>query len=185
MTFSHTHLKSLLAAAIISASALTSAQSYGNAPGGNTMHSGGDWLRCALGQAWNGTTCTGDAKDYTFEEAEKAVAQFNANGGYAGKTDWRLPTIRELITLRVCSTGLDATMQELEDSEPPVNAMCNENAAKPTTDTAKFPNTAASWFWSSTVVDGKADNTWYVNFNDGFVNNDYQTESYNVRLVRK
>lgn len=48
------------------------------------------WMRCALGQTWDGTTCVGEAKGYTWEEA------MALHHGFAGHDDWRLPSIDEL-----------------------------------------------------------------------------------------
>ena len=47
------------------------------------------WQRCALGQTWSGTTCTGLEKTYTWENALQAAKQ----------TGWRLPNIKELKSL--------------------------------------------------------------------------------------
>ena len=49
------------------------------------------WMRCAMGQTWDGSTCTGTASTYTFDQA-------NALSGtvtFAGQNDWRIPNIRE------------------------------------------------------------------------------------------
>ena len=51
------------------------------------------WMRCAMGMTWTGTTCTGTASTYTWDEATKLTANF------AGKSDWRLPSIAELNTI--------------------------------------------------------------------------------------
>lgn len=49
------------------------------------------WQRCSLGQAWNGSTCTGTATTHTWQDAlTKAKALGN---GY------RLPNIKELQSL--------------------------------------------------------------------------------------
>ena len=48
------------------------------------------WMRCAMGQTWSGTTCTGTANTYTWEQAKALTANF------AGQSDWRLPNVREL-----------------------------------------------------------------------------------------
>lgn len=33
------------------------------------------WMRCSLGQTWNGQTCTGTAKEYKWEQAKKQAKQ--------------------------------------------------------------------------------------------------------------
>ena len=51
------------------------------------------WMRCAMGQTWTGTTCSGSASTYTYAAAMALTSNF------AGKSDWRLPNIVELQTL--------------------------------------------------------------------------------------
>ncbi len=48
------------------------------------------------GLVWQQTV---SADTYTWEEALASVNTLNATGGYAGYTDWRLPNIRELLSL--------------------------------------------------------------------------------------
>lgn len=54
------------------------------------------WMRCALGQDWNGADCTGTPAKYPWAGALDAVDKFNRQGGYGGHADWRLPTLKEL-----------------------------------------------------------------------------------------
>lgn len=49
-----------------------------------------EWMRCSLGQSCDGKNCTGEAKGYGFYEAKQVAEALNAQGGYAGKTDWRV-----------------------------------------------------------------------------------------------
>lgn len=58
-------------------------------------------------------------------------------------TDWRLPTVIELVSL------VDFT------------------AVSPSIDASAFPGTASNLFWTSTVVAGRPSNAWYVNFAQG------------------
>ncbi len=57
------------------------------------------WMRCSLGQTWDGKTCKGEAKQYTWEEARQALAELNAAGGFGGHMDWELPHIEDLHSL--------------------------------------------------------------------------------------
>lgn len=57
------------------------------------------WKRCLEGQTWSGGLCQGQPQDYTWDEAKKLKSNF------AGKTDWRLPTIDELHTIVYCTDG--------------------------------------------------------------------------------
>lgn len=67
------------------------------------------WQRCAMGFAFsdNGTpatpgddTCTSSATTaFSWQEALQGAADLNAQGGFAGFTDWRVPNVKELVSL--------------------------------------------------------------------------------------
>lgn len=50
------------------------------------------WKRCAEGQTWNGSTCTGSASGMNWQTALTAAA----TSTFADHSDWRLPNIKEL-----------------------------------------------------------------------------------------
>ncbi len=77
-------------------------------------------------------------------------------------SDWRLPTIKELSTL--------------VDSSIPYPG--------PTIDTAYFPNTVSSLYWSSTTNAVVPYRAWYVNFYDGYVSRSDKSNYSYVRAVR-
>ncbi len=52
------------------------------------------WMRCALGQKWTGSTCSGTANTYTYEQAAALKKR-----SFAGHSDWRVPNIAELQTI--------------------------------------------------------------------------------------
>ncbi len=56
------------------------AKPYGQAPNGSAKLGALEWLRCSIGQSWSGSSCTGGAKEYTYEEAKAAADTFNATG---------------------------------------------------------------------------------------------------------
>ena len=90
------------------------------------------WSRCALGQQTDGNRCTGRATVFSWEEAGEAVAAVNQSGQIAGRSDWRLPTVEELLTLV---------------------ERCRE---APSINTSIFPDTPWSGFWTSTLhYDGR------------------------------
>lgn len=149
---------------------------------------GKEWLRCAMGQVWANHTCTGQAQQYTFSDAQKAAQIFNLKG-YNGKKDWRVPTIRELQALRVCSTDFvdEQHVRDLDDGDDTVPRRCNEGANSPTINPRAFPQTpfAEAYFWSSSAYEGNSSKAWGVFFDDGYVYfNGNQDDKNYVRLVR-
>ncbi len=105
------------------------------------------WKSCTEGQS--GRDCSGgSAGTYTWYNAVNQCAALNtANGGagYAGRTNWRLPTASELETLP------------------------NYGASNPAIDTAYFPATPAQYTWSSTTYIESPDLAWSVYFDGGYV----------------
>lgn len=99
-----------------------------------------EWLRCSAGQTWNGNTCAGEARLFTYEEAERAAALARAELGGT----WRLPQRDELESL-LCA-----------QCEPPL------------IDSRTFPHTPGASFWSSTPNWFSASHHWSVNFRNGY-----------------
>ena len=131
------------------------------------------WMRCSLGQTWNGSTCSGKVKKFSWDDAI-AINSFS----YADYNDWRLPTAKELKTLVYCSSGKPSNWNQEVNVEG-WGGRCEYNYIKPTIFKEVFPNTPATWFWSS------SSDAWYVNFSDGFKGNgDYRNSKFAVRLVR-
>ncbi len=129
------------------------AKPYGTAANGSTVVGGLEWLRCSVGQQWTGSGCAGSAKKYTWEEAKPIPDSFNAKG-YGGKRDWRLPTLRELLALRVCSNGFTSDTRDLNDGGDPVPQYCKHGSSEPTIDMRRFPQTPATLFWCSSTNGG-------------------------------
>ena len=51
------------------------------------------WKRCAEGQSWNGSTCTGIASTYSWSAALQLEPDMVT---FVGFSDWRLPNLKEL-----------------------------------------------------------------------------------------
>lgn len=128
-----------------------------NGDGTATHHRTGlTWLRCSLGQSWDGTTCTGTASAYTWQAALQAPVGYS----FAGLGDWRLPNKNELASL--------------------VERSCYEPAMNLTV----FPDMASLYVWSSSPLAGSSDYAWSVYFLYGDVGFDNRSSSEQVRLVR-
>jgi hypothetical protein len=111
------------------------------------------WRRCSEGQSWTGSTCSGSAGSYTWQEA---LGRAKAAG-----LPWRLPDVKELASL-------------VDDSR-----------VDPAIDSAAFPGTPSTWYWTSTNCAGDARSAWDVSFgNDYASSNSFRSNRYAVRLVR-
>jgi len=103
----------------------------------------------------NGGSCTGSACD-----TQGYVQAVNAQD-LCGKSDWRLPSQFELLSI------------------------VSNDRYGPAIDTAWFPNTpSGGWFWSSSSSAYDPDEAWFVSFLWGEVGPNYRNYAYQVRLVR-
>lgn len=117
------------------------------------------WMRCSLGQHWNGKVCSGQAAIFTWEEAAKAVETLNA-GGYGGHNDWRYPLVPEL-----------ASIVERQCFNPRVNEEV-------------FPNTPSVAFWTGMAKMGVADQAYVLDFGGGSATASPKSYHGPVRPVR-
>jgi len=101
------------------------------------------WKRCSEGQTWDGTTCTAPYRilTLTWNGAMNQAQVVNKAGGFAGFSDWRLPSKKELDTIyERNSCGL-------------VNTNINS---------VIFPFTPNSYYWTaSSYPDKYANNPWF------------------------
>lgn len=107
------------------------------------------WKRCATGQTWTGSSCSGASDSYTWAQALSV-----GNG-----TNWRLPNIKELLSLVEVSCG-----------SPAINASI-------------FPNTEDLYFWTSSPYVNN-NQAWLVSFSDGNDEGGDKSIGRAVRLVR-
>lgn len=67
------------------------------------------WMVCPTTQSWSGISCTGPVtiESWTILAASHLFTanNQNANAGYAGFRDWRLPTAAELSTIKIYDTA--------------------------------------------------------------------------------
>lgn len=137
------------------------------------MQTGLVWQRCSVGQSSNGSTCAGQAKEFTFDEAQKQAV----NG-------WRVPTVRELHSLVWCSSGQTRGQVNPKDGGPLIANSCEGQYQRPTIRSGAFPAMSGNWYWTSSPGVGSSDSAWSVSFVNGGVLNYYRGNHYYVRLVR-
>jgi len=114
------------------------------------------WMRCSLGQQWDGKSCTGNASSFTWQEGLNAAA----NQSFAGYNNWRLPNKNEL------------------------ESLVDDRCATPAINTEVFPMTPSSYFWAASPYAGVSYAAWSVDFGYGVVTATLKTGKILVRPVR-
>ncbi len=147
-----------------------------------------EWLRCALGQTWDGKTCQGNGVQYTFAAAGQAVEDFNRRHGLLGRSAWLIPSHRQLFSLVYCAQGTQKVAVDLRDGAAPIGAACRvDGKGGPTLVQSVFPNTPGGvgpWFWSSSPQVDVADHAWFIQFFSGHLHAVYRDNPYYLYLAR-
>lgn len=123
------------------------------------LESGLTWMRCTLGQSWDGVSCKGDAIELSWKEAFKRERQINEGAGYAGLRNWRLPTLSEIAKI--------------------VERQCN----LPRINLTLFPETPSAVFWTANHKKGKVEHAFAMDFEKSGLKVIHQKETLYVRLV--
>ncbi|MCP3956143.1 MAG: DUF1566 domain-containing protein [Desulfobacterales bacterium] len=113
------------------------------------------WAKCAEGLR-DSACSTGSASGHTW----KAALDLADSSELAGHDDWRLPNIKELLSI------------------------VEERCATPAINLSVFPNTPAMYFWSASPNANNTSNAWYVDFSYGYSNGSSRDGGRRVRLVR-
>jgi hypothetical protein len=116
------------------------------------------WMRCALGQQWDGHTCTGKVSQYNWQKAVEAVAKVN-QAKYGGVSTWRLPYVPEL-----------ASIVERQCFDPRVNLVV-------------FPATPSIAFWTGMERMGHPDMAYIIDFGAGEATPSKKTYAGPIRLM--
>jgi len=122
--------------------------------------SGLEWAQCVVGQTWNATTetCDGDGERLTWQSALKLSNTYK----FGNHTDWRLPNLKELVSL--------------------VQRACVDPAVDPSI----FPAAPSDSYWTSTpnTSADKTDEAWSVGFYNGRLESRDKQQDFYVRMVR-
>ncbi|MBM4388091.1 MAG: DUF1566 domain-containing protein, partial [Deltaproteobacteria bacterium] len=121
------------------------------------------WMKCTYNADLTG--CTGDPFP-NYRKDWQGAKDYCEGLEFAGKDDWRLPGIYELITI------------------------VNYGKTGPAIDSTYFPNTmVTNWYWSEDVDSGDSARAWIVSFLSGIAYTQIKKETNNeplgyVRCVR-
>ncbi|WNC67106.1 DUF1566 domain-containing protein [Thalassotalea nanhaiensis] len=115
------------------------------------------WMRCRLGESWDGSQCIDEAVAYSWNDA----LAMSETSTFAGHSDWYLPNIKELFSTVDLSCAFPAVNETL------------------------FPKTGIAAFWSSTHNSNDAAEAWTIEFYRGEPVLYGKARQNFVRLARK
>ena len=120
------------------------------------------WMRCVVGQKWNGQTCIGEGNGNATWGRMVSIIDALKFGGYS---DWRLPSIEDLANIRKCVNGFasyEMPIPSNEGGEITVKKQCDGSHSDFALDESIFPNHPEVWdrhgdsiwssYWSATQV---------------------------------
>ena len=116
------------------------------------------WQACTFGLKGKGCS-KGKVDRLTAPRAWEQGVKFNQSK-WLGFSDWRVPTIAELESLR------------------------KADCVDPAIDLALFPRTESDWYWSGSAEPGDQFDFWYLDFKDGVKDQDDKNLASAVRFVR-
>lgn len=143
------------------------------------------WMRCSLGQTWDGKTCVGKAIAYTWDEAIKAAKVLNKKGGFGGHINWNVPHIEDLMTIHLCKTGFEYKIEipTKAGGTKKVGEYCRESKNKHSAfNSVIFPNTEKDWYWALPLLSNGYEG-YLAYFGNGY-DESYEHHYNYVRLVR-
>ncbi|VAW49704.1 hypothetical protein MNBD_GAMMA04-1514 [hydrothermal vent metagenome] len=132
-----------------------------------------EWKVCAEGQTWSSGDCMGSASVHNWQQALDVPKVLNASEGYAEKSDWRLPNIKELATIIEHRCELPAINHSVFFKVMHEDDYANENT----------DNDREYWSASPTGSLNEA-SSWLVDFTMGDIESHARTFVRKVRLVR-
>jgi c(7)-type cytochrome triheme protein len=118
------------------------------------------WMRCVLGQNWDGKQCQQPKPWFTYHTWDKAM-QSASKSHFAGYPDWHLPSVDEMRTI--------------------VDKRCKDPAINPVI----FPGSISTSHWTRQTYAKNDNYAWGIHFKDGKETADLKDNAtYLVRLVR-
>lgn len=147
------------------------------------------WMRCLLGEAWTGTGCGKKTLELSWKDAIRTVKTLR----FAGYSDWQVPTISQLETLRRCPLGYEKNllifMSRVEipdyDKTKSVPYACADNpgARLQFDENILFKIDSINGLWSSSPDTSKPENAWNLSLYSGGILPSYKTNNKAILAV--
>lgn len=151
------------------------------------------WSRCSLGLTWEDNKCNGMPQIFNSprhsRESTLRAAREHSLGGF---TDWRLPSIAELLTLRTCKVAMSPKKQDVPFEDAKIlksfeSCVVQSRDAMPSISMEVFPdyNLRPHGHWASLYSNGVGLG-WqaYFSGSGGFTERQFEEYAGYVRPVR-